>query len=152
MSGQPVKRRENLGQRFERLVRQGVARRGAFPFLAGATLLVAAAGGLLARSTDEQDFQSYGDALWWSLVTLTTVGYGDIVPQTTWGRVIGGIIMIMGVTFISFLTATVTSLFISTEEGEREAFRIDRENEVRATLQRIEDRLAAIEARLNQRA
>ena len=50
------------------------------------------------------------DAIWWALVTLTTVGYGDIVPQAGWGRLIGAFVMVLGVTFLSFLTATVTSL------------------------------------------
>jgi voltage-gated potassium channel len=144
--------RGTLTSKFEARVRKGVAKRGAFPFLAGATALLAVGAGFIARLTDPDDFHTYGDAMWWSLVTLTTVGYGDIVPQTAWGRVIGGFVMVLGVTFISFLTATVTSLFISSEEGQREARTMDREAEFRATLQRIEDRLAAIEARLAAQA
>lgn len=133
---------------FEASVQRGVARRGAFPFLVLATAALVVSGGMLARLTDRKDFDSYGDAIWWAVVTLTTVGYGDIVPETAWGRTIGGFLMILGITFISFLTANVTSLFISSEQGEREANLIHRESEVRATLQRIEDRLAAIESRL----
>jgi voltage-gated potassium channel len=67
--------------------------------------------------------------------TLTTVGYGDVVPGNAWGRVLGGFVMVLGITFLSFLTATVTSLFVSSDTEE-----------VEAALKRIEDRLASIEA------
>jgi voltage-gated potassium channel len=146
-----VSRDKKASDNFERFIRRGVAKRGAFPYLIIATGTLAVGAGLLARLTDPDDFQSYGDALWWALVTLTTVGYGDIVPRTVWGRVIGGFVMLMGITFISFLTATVTSLFISSEDDTREARTLEREQEYSAALRRIEDRLAAIEARLDQR-
>jgi hypothetical protein len=52
---------------------------------------------------------------------LATVGYGDIVPHTAWGRVLGSVVIIVGVTFRFFFTATVTSLFVSAEqEGQAE--------------------------------
>lgn len=47
-----------------------------------------------------------------------TVGYGDVVPHTGWGRVIGCVVIIFGVTFITFLTAVVTSLFVEAEQEE----------------------------------
>jgi voltage-gated potassium channel len=146
-----VPRDKQASDNFERFIRRGVAKRGAFPYLVIATATIAIGAGVLARLTDEKDFESYGDAIWWSLVTLLTVGYGDIVPHTTWGRIIGAGVMIFGVTFLSFLTATVTSLFISSEEGDREARTLERDAEYKAMLQRIDDRLAAIESRLDQR-
>jgi hypothetical protein len=66
--------------------------------------------------------------------------------------VIGGFVMILGITFLGFLTAAVTSLFIASDEVEREDRRIDRENELRGMLQRIEDDLATIKSRLDERA
>ena len=144
-------RRANVAQRFEGRVRKGVARRGAFPFLVGTTIALTLTAGTLARLTDSSEFHSYGDALWWALETLTTVGYGDIVPESAWGRSIGAFVMILGITFISFLTATVTSLFVSADEGDREEYRREREAEVRSALQRIEDRLDSIESRLADR-
>jgi len=52
------------------------------------------------------------DALWWSIVTMTTVGYGDISPETTGGRIVGLIVMLMGIGFLGLLTATIASAFI----------------------------------------
>jgi hypothetical protein len=57
-------------------------------------------------------------AVWSAIVTLATVGYGDVVPQTGWGGVIGCVVIIFGVTFITFLTAVVTSLFVEAEQDE----------------------------------
>src|SRR5262245_18133763 len=89
-------RRGRLSQSFENRVRTGVAKRGACPFLVATTALLTVASGLLARLTDPRDFHSLGDALWWAIVTLATVGHGDIVPETTWGRMIGTFVMILG--------------------------------------------------------
>lgn len=55
--------------------------------------------------------KSLADALWWSIVTVTTVGYGDISPATAAGRVIAVILMIFGIGFIGMLTSTITTYF-----------------------------------------
>ena len=93
-----------------------------------------------------------GDGIWWAIVTLGTVGYGDIVPHTGWGRVVGAVVIVVGVTFISFLTATVTSMFVSADQDERtaeaETLRASREAETQAMLQKLLDRSAAMEAKL----
>ena len=52
------------------------------------------------------------DAVWWSIVTCTTVGYGDISPQTTEGRIIAVILMIFGIGFIGMFTSTITTYFM----------------------------------------
>lgn len=54
---------------------------------------------------------SYEDSVWWSIVTMTTVGYGDIVPKTGWGRIIASITMLFGIGFIGILTSTITNYF-----------------------------------------
>src|SRR6185503_20132766 len=97
---------------------------------------------------DKKDFHTYGDGVWWAIVTLATVGYGDIVPTTPWGRVLGVVVIVTGVTFISFLTATVTSLFMARELDQRGLEDDDRGQEVQLVLARIERRLDAIEASL----
>jgi voltage-gated potassium channel len=65
--------------------------------------------------------KSYGDAFWWSIVTVTTVGYGDISPTTTAGRIIAAVLMLSGIGFLSMLTSTVSTYFImKTNEKKKE--------------------------------
>ena len=126
-----------------------------FPFLAIATFALALAAGFVVTLVDRKDFPTFGTGVWWAIVTLGTVGYGDVVPHTAWGRVLGAGVIVIGVTFISFLTATVTSYFVSAEqEAGKRAEHEDRLREWSQTteaLQRIEQRLADIEAKVPAR-
>jgi len=131
---------------------RAVADRRVFPFLALTTLAVAVTSGIVVTIIDKQDFPDFGTALWWAIVTLGTVGYGDVVPHTGWGRVVGSGVIIVGVTFIAFLTAVVTSLFVEAEqEGHREraeeAQRVLHE-ETRRMLEDVSERLARVETLL----
>jgi voltage-gated potassium channel len=56
-------------------------------------------------------FATVGDSLWWGIVTLTTVGYGDIVPQTTTGRWVAVTIMVTGIAVLGLLAGSLASLF-----------------------------------------
>lgn len=62
-----------------------------------------------------EENMAYIDALWWSVVTMTTVGYGDISPASPGGRVVGMAVMVMGIGFLGVLTATIASAFIETK-------------------------------------
>jgi len=64
------------------------------------------------RSNPDQ-FKSFEDALWWSLVTVATVGYGDIVPKTDLGRIFASLTILSGVILISMFTATISSVFVA---------------------------------------
>lgn len=58
------------------------------------------------------NIDSFGDSVWWTFVTLATVGYGDIYPITIGGRIIGVMLMIFGIGFLGMLTATIASIFV----------------------------------------
>ena len=108
------------GRRLERSVQRAVARRRIFPYLAAATFVLALCSGFVMTLVDEKDFPNFGVAVWWAIVTLATVGYGDVVPTTPLGRVVGSVVIILGVTFLAFLTATVTSFFVSSDQERGE--------------------------------
>ncbi|MCK9407718.1 MAG: ion channel [Bacteriovoracaceae bacterium] len=58
-------------------------------------------------------YRNYGDAVWWSIVTVATVGYGDIVPKTDLGRIFASLTILSGVILISLFTATISSVFVA---------------------------------------
>jgi voltage-gated potassium channel len=58
-----------------------------------------------------------GDALWWSFVTSTTVGYGDIAPHSLGGRIVAVCLMLIGIGFLSMLTGTIATFFISNNKA-----------------------------------
>ena len=60
----------------------------------------------------EPDVKSYSDGLWWALVTITTVGYGDITPLTSLGRLVASALMFLGLGLIASLTAVISVKFI----------------------------------------
>jgi voltage-gated potassium channel len=71
--------------------------------------------------------KSYGDAFWWSIVTVTTVGYGDISPTSAAGRVIAAILMLSGIGFLSMLTSTVSTYFITKTDSKKKNVIVDGE-------------------------
>jgi voltage-gated potassium channel len=135
--------------------RQAVANRRVFSYLALVTLLLGILAGILVTFIDRKDFPTVGTGIWWAIVTLGTVGYGDVVPHTPWGRVIGGVVITFGVTFLAMLTAIVTSAFISAEEQDARLQELEREEAVEAELRRmlanLDRRLDRIEAMLAER-
>jgi voltage-gated potassium channel len=132
---------------------RAVASRHVFGYLAGFTAILGLVVGFLMTIIDRTDFHSFGDGVWWAVVTLGTVGYGDIVPHTGWGRVLGSVVIVAGVTFLTFLTATVTSLFVSADQekltGKTEERHAASEEETRAVLKQLLERLDAIEEKLD---
>jgi voltage-gated potassium channel len=127
--------------------------------LAVTFVLLALVGAIVIRIVDKHDFPSLGLAIWWSLQTVTTVGYGDIVPTTNVGRFVGGVELVLAVSFIAFLTAGVTSTVVERSRAAADAAQrelgahheravIEALAETRAALAGLDKRLDAIEARL----
>jgi voltage-gated potassium channel len=100
---------------------------------------------LVEGQLPESTIRSWGDAVWWSLTTLTTVGYGDHVPVTTTGRLIAAGVMVAGVAVIGTVAAIVAlAVALRVAREEELAFQTAAE-----TLEsRLEERLARIEAQL----
>lgn len=77
-------------------------------------LLIVAAGiifGLL-------EHQNMFDGIWWAITTVTTVGYGDLYPKTNYGRIFAIVLMLVGIAFVSTLTANIASYFVNKDKCE----------------------------------
>lgn len=116
-------------------------------FLAALTFLLSVGGGILANLLSPQDYTGYGEAMWWAVVTFTTVGYGDVVPSSPEGRAVGTAIMLGGITTVAAFTALVTASFVSAKQPAPPG-RAD--VQVIAALDRVTERLDAIDARLRE--
>jgi len=102
------------------------------------TIGVGAMGILAVERGQNNSIQSVGDALWWAVVTTTTVGYGDVSPVTGEGRLIAVALMIVGIGFIGIFTATLTSFFLEPARV------VDEERSLNERLARIEEKLDAL--------
>jgi voltage-gated potassium channel len=120
-------------------------------------VLIAAAGTLMLgawlvllfeENAKDSNIHNYPDALWWAIVTVTTVGYGDRYPATTGGRVVAGVLMLVGIGLIGVLTATVASLFIKEHTDANRQVYQKGHADLGQRLSVISDRLADVERRL----
>jgi voltage-gated potassium channel len=101
--------------------------------------------GLLISGIDPA-FETPLDGLWWAWVTVTTVGYGDLVPATTEGRIFGSVLILMGIAMFSMLTASFSVFFI--EQDERELSEKEERNLKR--IESLEGKLENIEKQLDK--
>lgn len=73
---------------------------------------------IIERGIDGSNIKNFGDGLWWAITTVTTVGYGDRFPTTTEGRFLAVGLMIMGISLMGVITASVASWFVKMGQGE----------------------------------
>ena len=106
--------------------------------LAAATIVAGGAAFALVERGQQQ--LSSWDGLWWALTTVTTVGYGDYAPETSAGRVIALLVMVVGIGFVALLTAAAAERFVNATVEER-----DRDDEIIRRLEELARRLDALE-------
>lgn len=101
------------------------------------------------RGVSGSNISNFGDALWWAVVTTTTVGYGDFYPVTLTGRIVSGALMVLGISLIGVVTASVAAWFVrltTAESEEREEASIAKnEQEIR----RLHLKIDVLEAKID---
>ncbi len=111
-----------------------------------AILVLLAGGGFAALETDAVD--TYWEGVWWALSLITTVGFANGTPETVAGKVLSGVMMVLGYGLLALTTAAIASLFVR-EEAEPEELREHAfEDKALAELSRLNARLELIESRL----
>ena len=115
--------------------------------IALATLAVTVVAGVVMRLLDHAEFATFGLGLWWAVQTVTTVGYGDIVPHQTSGRLIAASLMLAGIGLVSVVTAVITAAFLETV---RRRLGDPGHAEVMAKLEELDERLGAMESALRR--
>ena len=74
------------------------------------------------RAVESSNIKDFGDGLWWAISTVTTVGYGDYFPTTTEGKFIAVMLMVMGISLVGVITASVAAWFVkmaASESGQK---------------------------------
>lgn len=108
--------------------------RGAQFFRAAGVLgSTALAGALAFRTVEPETTRSMGDALWWAIATVSTVGYGDIVPASGGGRIVGTVLVVCGIGVFGYVAGVTTALLQDSDEDE-----------TLQRLRRIEEKLEAL--------
>lgn len=103
---------------------------------------------LFERHTPGANIHNYPNALWWALVTVTTVGYGDFFPHTEGGRIVAVVLMLVGIGLIGTLTATVASVFVKEHTDATKAEMRSGHDDLTEQITLISNQLLDIERRL----
>lgn len=116
--------------------------------ISGAVLLVYVASLAILqteRGVPDAHISNFGDAVWWAITTITTVGYGDMYPVTTTGRVIAALLMIGGISLVGSITATIASWIVQTvavEDEEHASATAAHIDELRAEIAALRDAIS----------
>jgi voltage-gated potassium channel Kch len=102
------------------------------------SLSVVLIGALIMWLVDDDNFSNFGVSLWWAVQTVTTVGYGDVVPTTVVGRLVAAVVMLTGIGLITIVSGAVAGGLMQTVRRKRG---VDPEAKVMAELEAIHRRL-----------
>ena len=151
-----MKPRTPLRRARDRFAADPASVRNATYLMIAVTVAVVLVGGLVVWVFDARDFPDLGGALWYTLQTVTTVGYGDKVPTEGIGRLVGATVMVVAVALISILTASITSTFVeAAQRRQRAGVEAQERDSAEALHQQLDDvvaRLTAIEGLLRSTA
>ncbi len=123
--------------RFERWYERLTLVRAVSTVLGIAIVLVFVAGAL-ERIVEPDTFTSLGLAYWWAVTTVTTVGYGDVVPEDPPGRIVAAMLMLTGLALIPTLTSVIVSTLLAKHRREEQ-------ERLEQMLKRVEEHLNRIE-------
>ncbi len=111
------------------------------------TMFLVVVGGVIMPLIEPDRFHNFLDGAWWAIITLSTVGYGDLVPHTTVGRVLGGVFAIVGIIWIGLISASIAAFLVGLKvEAAAEEDQTDQQ--IMRRLDRLEQVLSRIERRL----
>jgi voltage-gated potassium channel len=132
-----------------RVDRKGLRPRDAAFLVCGFWAVAVIVFGIVERLVDPKTFHSVWLGMWWATETVTTVGYGDIVPTQTAGKVIAGFLMLGGLSLISVLTAVITSGFVALAQERR---RVAGDDPLSKKFDELTAEIRAVGARLDRLA
>ncbi|MGH3044098.1 MAG: potassium channel family protein [Gaiellaceae bacterium] len=116
----------------------------AFGLVAVVTAVGVLVGGWLVSALEPARFEHAGEGFWWAITTITTVGYGDFVPETAIGRVVAAGLMLLGFAALAFVTATMASLILGEVKAGEELIERE-ESEILALLTELNARVERLE-------
>ena len=124
--------------------------RFAIAVIMSVTVSAVLVGALLMWAFDRTNYPNYGQAVWFTLQTVTTVGYGDTTPTSGLGRSVAGVVMLCGIGLITVVTASVTSVFVESARVRMERLRAEAADDSPHPLERMAATLAEIAERLER--
>ena len=143
-----------LRREIDRFQADPASLRNATVLTISVTIAVVVIGSLVIWLFGGKNYPDFETAFWFTLQTITTVGYGDVTPDTTFGRFVAGVVMIVAIGFTTIVTALITSTFVEAAQRQRredeEARQRERAEQILHRIADMADRMASIEARLER--
>ena len=130
-----------------RFLREPPTVRGAAGTIVLATAVVVVVGGVVISLFDHHEYSNVWVGMWWAIQTVTTVGYGDVTPADTTGRIIATLVMLQGIAFLAVITAAITSTFVARAAQQ---FVVEQDEDEMTELRRIEARFDELDRKLDR--